>query len=218
MDKFRAYYPVRPHFVNQKWSENLPCVKNFGESNQIIVTGKDDKTCPVGYEKLYPLLGMKGHNGTDLRAGIQTVYAAHAGTVLETQKVPARGLGVGLLSDEKYDLEEYGEHYVQTRYWHLQSIAVEVGQKIEVGDILGVTDSTGYSSGNHLHLELRLMDKDNGGHPVVFHRDHLNMINGSIDMEPYFTGVYADEYAKAISWNVRLISLLQTIINLLKKK
>lgn len=40
-------------------------------------------------------------------------------------------------------------------YAHLEEIVVEVGQRVEQGDLLGGAGSTGYSTGPHLHLELR---------------------------------------------------------------
>lgn len=45
----------------------------------------------------------------------------------------------------------------QTRYAHLQSIAVQVGQKVKLGDVLGQTGVTGQPDINqpHLHFEIR---------------------------------------------------------------
>lgn len=40
-------------------------------------------------------------------------------------------------------------------YCHLSSASVKVGQRVEAGDIIGVEGSTGYSTGNHLHYEVR---------------------------------------------------------------
>lgn len=43
----------------------------------------------------------------------------------------------------------------ETRYAHLQRIAVRAGQHVAEGTALGVMGSTGYSTGVHLHFELR---------------------------------------------------------------
>jgi hypothetical protein len=87
MEKLRVYYPVKPFHTNQHFGENFPCVRDFGLPTQSIVMGPDNNTCPVGYEKLYAKFGMSGHNGTDLQAGEQNVYAACPGTVIEMQTV-----------------------------------------------------------------------------------------------------------------------------------
>src|SRR5690348_11965458 len=131
--RLRLYWPVRPYFVNQAFAANQPCVSNFGQPNQKIFDSNPDGTCPVG-EKLYGHFGMAGHNGLDLRAGEQPIYAASTGTVIEKQTVPARGLGLGILTDEPVFLDQFGIHYAKVRYWHLKSFNVEVGDRVEVGD------------------------------------------------------------------------------------
>ena len=50
---------------------------------------------------------------------------------------------------------------VATRYGHLMSFAVSPGQRVEAGQIVGLTGSTGRSTGPHLHYETRI-----GGEPV----------------------------------------------------
>ncbi|MBN9274302.1 MAG: M23 family metallopeptidase, partial [Mesorhizobium sp.] len=42
-----------------------------------------------------------------------------------------------------------------TRYGHLSRILVEVGQKLNAGDEVGETGSSGRSTGPHLHYEVR---------------------------------------------------------------
>ena len=182
------YQPLRPFIIGQHFGDSQACVKDFGLSSQKISGSFPDGTCPVGYEKLYPKFGMKGHNGVDLFAGEQPVYAAMDGVIVEQQSVPARGLGLGILSHEQYDFPE-GKHYLKLRYWHLKSFTRNVGDTVRVGDILGITDNTGYSSGNHLHFEGQLMDKDKGGHPFVINKD--NGYSGGVNIEPYFNGVFA---------------------------
>lgn len=212
----RVYYPVRPYHVNQHFGDNLPCVKDFGLPTQSVVTGDDNLTCPLGYDKLYQHWNMGGHNGTDLQAEEQNVYAAMDGIVVEKQTVPARGLGVGILTNEQYDLGAMGTHYLKIRYWHLKSFNCEVGDRITVGDVIGVSDTTGYSSGNHLHFEGQPMDKDAGGHPFL--ANPLGSICGAIDLEPYFTGIYADVAKPLIADYVSLISLLKLWVGQLLSK
>lgn len=222
MERLRLYYPIRPYLLNQRFGDNLPCVKDFGLPTQSVVTGSDNKTCPPDYSKLYEHWNMDGHNGGDLNAGEQNVYASAKGTVVEKQTVPARGFGLGILTDEKVYLDDFGEHYAKIRYWHLKKMYVEVGDKVEVGQLIGVTDNTGYSSGNHLHFELQPMDKDAGGHPILTFPSpsaRKGVIASAIDPIPFLVGIYADTVPQQISaLRQLLIVLAAQLQELLKKK
>lgn len=216
MDRLRLYWPCKPYWVNQQFGANLPCVKDFGLPTQSIVTGTDDKTCPAGYEKLYPRFGMNGHNGLDLAAGEQRVSASCAGTVVELQNIPSRGLGIGVLTDDLHDFGPLGAHYAKLRYWHLKEFYVKPGDRVEVGTALGLSDTTGYSSGNHLHFELNLMDKDAGGHP--YQAFPSNGTAGAQDPQPYFAGSYAEDYMANVTLYQRLVAALSAMVIELKKK
>lgn len=48
---------------------------------------------------------------------------------------------------------------VKTYYGHCSSITSHVGQKVKAGDVIAKVGSTGNSTGNHLHFEIRLNDK-----------------------------------------------------------
>ncbi len=215
MAKLELWYPVRPYSIAQAFGDNQACVKDFGLPTQ-QVTGKINGVCPVGTDELYPHFGMRGHNGIDLISGEQVVYASCAGVVVEKQEVPARGLGLGILTDDPVDLGIFGTHYVKVRYWHLKSFNVEVGDRVEIGDRLGITDNTGYSSAAHLHFEVQMMDKDAGGHPVVAY--HPDSIFGTIDPVPFLVGFYADEKTKVLGLYGALILALQKLVELLKQK
>jgi len=43
-----------------------------------------------------------------------------------------------------------------TVYMHLSSISMSVGDKVRVGQKVGGVGSTGYSTGSHLHFEVRI--------------------------------------------------------------
>jgi murein DD-endopeptidase MepM/ murein hydrolase activator NlpD len=78
-------------------------------------------------------------------------------------KVVATADGLVVFASRRFD---YGnlvtiEHKfgVATRYGHLQSFAVKVGDRVKRGDIIGYVGSTGRSTGPHLHYEVRLRNQ-----------------------------------------------------------
>jgi murein DD-endopeptidase MepM/ murein hydrolase activator NlpD len=189
-------YPVFPWYVTQQFGEDKACVNDAGK----VVSKETAATCPVGYRSLYTL--TKGHNGLDVRAARwQPVYAAHDGIVTEVQTEEARGLGVGIVSNGKYFCTESGkdEHF-KTRYWHFIALDVHRGEKVKVGDLIGWADSTGYSSGDHLHLELKpvkILEWENGL-PIYNNVLQNNGFLGAINPTPYMNGISALQMAGLI--------------------
>ncbi len=65
-----------------------------------------------------------------------------------------------------------GRMMAETRYAHLDSIYVSVGQQVSAGQPIGKEGNTGIGTGAHLHFELRLA----GDNPV----DPVSYLNGEI--------------------------------------
>jgi murein DD-endopeptidase MepM/ murein hydrolase activator NlpD len=106
---------------------------------------------PVRHEfQITTLFAMRWgsfHYGIDMAAPYGTpYYAAHAGTVITARYLGGYGYGVFV---------DHGNG-VLTVYGHSSKILVREGQHVEAGQALGLIGSTGYSTGNHLHFEVRV--------------------------------------------------------------
>ncbi|HKI57169.1 MAG TPA: peptidoglycan DD-metalloendopeptidase family protein [Trueperaceae bacterium] len=90
--------------------------------------------------------GNHFHAGIDLAVPMGTpIHAARDGVVAEARWDGTYGNVVFL---------DHGDGS-QTRYAHMSRIAVRVGDEVRQGDVLGFAGSTGWSTGPHVHFELR---------------------------------------------------------------
>jgi len=177
--KLQLQYPITPFIINQNFGDDIAC---YNPVTKAVVT-RTAPTCPAGFQSLYAASGMKGHNGTDLWAshGLE-LRACIEGFVEEVEADANRGLGLGIITENKYEFDG-GEYYAKVRYWHLKSFNVTKGQKVKAGDIIGWADNTGYSSGDHLHLELKAVEKNSVG--TWYNLKQNNGFYGACDPLPY---------------------------------
>ncbi len=98
--------------------------------------------------RMDPFLGVPAlHSGLDFRGPTgEPILAAGSGTIVSAGRAGGYGLMVEI--DHGHDLT--------TRYAHLSSIAVQEGQRVSSGQIIGRLGSTGRSTGPHLHWETRI--------------------------------------------------------------
>jgi murein DD-endopeptidase MepM/ murein hydrolase activator NlpD len=112
--------------------------------------------CPSSYNitsafgmRKHPILRKyKMHTGVDISAQKgASIVAANSGTVIMAQ----------------YDKNGYGNMVVidhgggiTTLYGHASKLLVKVGQEVKAGDVIAKVGSTGLSTGNHLHFEVRV--------------------------------------------------------------
>ncbi|MGI8943147.1 MAG: M23 family metallopeptidase [Qipengyuania sp.] len=94
----------------------------------------------------HPILGYRRmHNGVDFRAGYGTpIVAVTDGQVTGAGRMGGCGNAVRLRHGGGMD----------TRYCHMSRIAVNRGQNVRRGQVIGYVGSTGLSTGAHLHYEM----------------------------------------------------------------
>lgn len=104
-----------------------------------------------GY-RTHPITGKwKMHTGIDIPAsGGTNILAAASGTVIKATYNKG-GYGYYLIVDHGGG--------VCTLYAHARKLLVEVGDKVERGDVIALIGTTGASTGNHLHFEVRINGK-----------------------------------------------------------
>ena len=111
--------------------------------------GSGDYFWPVDGGRISAYQGDgRGHKGIDIAAPYGTpIYAAESGTVIETGSGWNGGYGNCIRI-------QHADGNV-TLYGHQSSLAVEYGDYVVRGQLIGYVGSTGDSSGNHLHFEVR---------------------------------------------------------------
>ncbi len=89
----------------------------------------------------------RSHNGMDIAATEGSpVIAPNNGRVVLAEYLLNTGWTIAI---------EHGGG-LKSYYFHLLEISVEPGQMVEKGESLGLVGSTGYSTGAHLHFEMRI--------------------------------------------------------------
>jgi len=92
-------------------------------------------------------ISQSTHQGIDLASVARArVPAGNAGKVVYADRLGIYGKAV--IIDHGLGL--------QSLYGHLSEIAVEKGQRVDKGDILGRTGATGLAGGDHLHFEMMI--------------------------------------------------------------
>lgn len=111
-------------------------------SNNVITSQFGPRTHPI--TKTY-----HNHSGTDIAApGGTSIKAVQGGVVITSAYAPS--------SYGEYVVINHGNG-ISTLYAHMQrgSRKVKEGDVVKQGQVIGLVGSTGSSTGNHLHLELR---------------------------------------------------------------
>lgn len=119
------------------------------DSPQTLLTGSGEFGWPVngGYIS-DPYMSDRNHKGLDIAApGGTEIYAAADG------KVIAAGWNSGGYGNVVQIAHADG---YQTVYGHMSTVLVSADQEVHRGQLIGLVGTTGNSTGNHCHFEVRL--------------------------------------------------------------
>ena len=151
-------YPVKKVYITQEWGVN-------GD--------------------IYDRFGFLGHNGVDLRiydeqgkrATNGNVYAPHDGVVKERRN-DAVGYGNYLKIESDVEGSILG---------HLKEFRVNINTHVKQGDLVAISNNTGWSTGSHVHWGYYR-------HP----RDRNNGYGGTIDPTPYIEEEDMSEFGNMV--------------------
>lgn len=145
--------------------------------------------------QIYKQFGLAGHNGLDYagkKAGDKIpCFACFSGTVTRVGFDP-NGFG-------SYVRIVSADGSMEATYGHLDSIQAKAHQVINENSQIGIIGNTGFSTGVHLHFQIRLLYKggvqnyDNGYKGAI---DPTPLISYWSDIEP----PASDEDREAIKW------------------
>ena len=162
---------------------------------------------------VYQKLGLKGHDGLDIgvvckrydvKVGGQceNLYNNVCGdgdlTITFVQKDVEKGFGL-IAVDEKWN---------KFLWWHLDSFdpLIFVGQKLKFGQLIGVSGTTGNSTGPHCHFAY-----------YPYGEDYNNGYHGAVSPAPYFDPRFCLTIKSQIDIIQKLLEILNALLKLFKK-
>jgi murein DD-endopeptidase MepM/ murein hydrolase activator NlpD len=191
--KLELFYPVKPKVILQ----------GFGANKDYYQKNVDPR--------------LQGHPGIDFEAlHGQPVYAAHDG-VCYPEIDSKGGNGVVIRTTQSFDYNG-GQSYYKSIYWHLiqDDAVVKTGDSVKAGDLIGYADSTGISTGDHLHFGLKpqLWNEQNW---TWDNPEQQNGFLGNIDSMSCFNGYFAENAQEVLGNLQTQVSLYSKVVELLKK-
>ena len=120
-----------------------------------------------GYRTITSYYGWR-FGGSDFHTGIDIAGRNSAGQAIFQKPILAANAGKVIYASNSYTPGRgYGRYVIidhgggmSTLYGHQNQVYVSVGDYVEQGDVIGEVGTTGWSTGPHLHFEIR----ENGKH------------------------------------------------------
>ena len=158
LDEFETLSKITIHDDLIYYNENsifpLPYIEN-----KFVITSKFNPY------RVHPVTGIvTSHKGLDLvgTKGCDILSIAD-GIVIFSGQASGYGNVVYIQHTERLDNKT-----TSSRYAHMSELSVKTGQEIKAGQVIGKQGNSGISTGEHLHLELRLNDIAVDIYPYLF--------------------------------------------------
>ncbi len=169
------------------------------------------------FNDFYKELGMKGHNGIDLRASMDTpARACMDGRITVCGADPTGGIEVRINSNAFSVMRLISGEEVticlEAIYYHLQRFFIKINDHVKEGQIIAECDNTGrYTTGPHLHFGIKI-------YYVIgskFYKDYGNGYFGAVDPAPLFREdpflLPVDKrYGKPFNWVLEFMARFKT--------
>lgn len=125
-------------------------------------------TSPFGW-RIHPIFrSRRFHTGVDISGPYgRSIKASNDGKVIYSGWYGGYGKVV-IIDHGNMDCGSHKGQRFSTLYAHMSSTSVGVGSFIKKGDVIGREGTTGYSTGPHVHFEVRIEGKPNN--PLSFVR------------------------------------------------
>src|SRR3990167_2637214 len=168
--RLQLYYPIKSYFVNQSWGV---------------------------YNDIYNQFGFTRHNGIDCKLSEDKLIYSPVKMKIVQVGYQSKGAGNFVSAITLDEFDEWRSptttfYKVYLTFMHLKDTSVKEGEIVNVGDIIGHGDNTGFSTGEHLHLFCGRVKEVNGQY--IFTDEALKDANYSFDHSFYWTGQYAIDY------------------------
>ncbi|MBC7325458.1 MAG: peptidoglycan DD-metalloendopeptidase family protein, partial [Moorella sp. (in: Bacteria)] len=128
-----------------------PTPKVVAKGTRLLLASRSGSSGRLGWPVAGSIVSPFGYRGREFHAGIDVAAGTGAPVVAaESGRVSRAGWygGYGKCVDINHGSG------VMTRYAHLSTIAVEVGEQVSRGQLIGRVGSTGNATGPHLHFEV----------------------------------------------------------------
>jgi murein DD-endopeptidase MepM/ murein hydrolase activator NlpD len=151
----------------QKYSYNVSYIHDFGDPNN---TKPDDYAYLLPWEHGVKYNLTQGYHGKSTHTGYNEyaldfdmpegteVLAARGGVVIGIKEDSNKGGFSQAYSKDGNFVKIFHDDGTIASYVHLKKngALVEVGDRVEAGDLIGLSGNTGLSSGPHLHFDVRI--------------------------------------------------------------